>query len=439
MGNVGQSYLEQISLTQWCKVVGICDKRELNHDIPYKHYLPEELKSGEDYNYIVIAIENTYTANQVYSSINSLGIAKERILNLNMRKGEFYIDLHKDIKKSSKTRSLVLGLILEGGLGDYVVYLSFYEKLVKLCPDIIIDIQCKKLFGEALYGQKNNIRRIVGNDKLLDYTHFDIVLALGLRIKVEKIDAIRVKNVSPIFYEMLRVCEENRYGDNDFLHSIYSDLLLIKRASIRGYDRFRTLGESDIFNLDSSMVIIDFKKEFEDAFNALSLNKKYITLNWGADNLHYVGKTQTKVWPIGYYNKFITLFKEKFPEVEVVQIGGVDVKRVEGVDRYILGQSLELVKYILKNSALHLDCEGGLVHLATAIGTKCFVLFGPTPLEFYGYKQNINISSGKCNSCMGLEEDWYVSCCKGQDRPECMYDIIPQYVVDKIEEYLQEH
>ena len=64
-----------------------------------------------------------------------------------------------------------------------------------------------------------------------------------------------------------------------------------------------------------------------------------------------------------------------------------------------MGESLELVKYVLKGSLLHIDCDSGLVHLATQLGTKCVVLFGQTSVWYFGYEQNINIVSKVCNSC----------------------------------------
>jgi ADP-heptose:LPS heptosyltransferase len=51
---------------------------------------------------------------------------------------------------------------------------------------------------------------------------------------------------------------------------------------------------------------------------------------------------------------------------------------------------------------MHIDDEGGLVHMATALGTKCAVLFGPTPVGIFGYEQNINICADTCKECFGI-------------------------------------
>lgn len=90
-----------------------------------------------------------------------------------------------------------------------------------------------------------------------------------------------------------------------------------------------------------------------------------------------------------------------------------------------------MVKYILKNALFHLDCEGGLVHLATAIGTKCIVLFGPTPLKYYAYPQNVNIHTGVCEGCMDLSDNWPYECINNK-RQCCMYSITPEMVMKNI-------
>ena len=50
---------------------------------------------------------------------------------------------------------------------------------------------------------------------------------------------------------------------------------------------------------------------------------KYITVHDGTDNNNtHVKGTATKCWPIGHWAEFVRLFKESYPEIRVVQIGG---------------------------------------------------------------------------------------------------------------------
>ena len=109
---------------------------------------------------------------------------------------------------------------------------------------------------------------------------------------------------------------------------------------------------------------------------------------------------------------------------------------IEGADRYIIGEDLEVAKYVLKNSLFHFDCEGGLVHIATQLGTKCFVVFGPTPIWFMGYEQNVNIAPKVCGECKGLITDWYTRCYRGYSTPACMASIKPEEVLTLMSDFI---
>ena len=91
----------------------------------------------------------------------------------------------------------------------------------------------------------------------------------------------------------------------------------------------------------------------------------------------------------------------------------------------------------MENLPLNLNhfIEGGLVHLATNLGTKCVVLFSPTQPNIYAYPNNINIVYATCNGCYGLYENGY-ACARGLEKPECMYSITPEMVMEKIAEYI---
>ena len=92
---------------------------------------------------------------------------------------------------------------------------------------------------------------------------------------------------------------------------------------------------------------------------------------------------------------------------------------------------MELTKYILANSLLHVGCEGGLVHLATALGTKCLVLFDPSDVHQYGFARNINLVSEVCSSCMYIFGDGGLrDCMRGNKEPPCMLSLTPQKVFD---------
>lgn len=114
--------------------------------------------------------------------------------------------------------------------------------------------------------------------------------------------------------------------------------------------------------------------------------------------------------------------------------GGVE--KIENADVHLLGKNLELVKYILKNSLLHIDCEGGLVHLASQLGTKCVVLFGATDVDYYSYRQNINLVAEICTPCY-MAWSSGSECLLKSKEPPCMLSITPQKVCEVTYNYLK--
>ncbi|MBR1647575.1 MAG: hypothetical protein IJ685_12505 [Selenomonadaceae bacterium] len=122
---------------------------------------------------------------------------------------------------------------------------------------------------------------------------------------------------------------------------------------------------------------------------------------------------------MSYATEYISLLNITLPQIEVVQIGGGGVELLPNADRHIIDADLEVTKYVLKNSLLHVDCESGLVHLATQLGTKCLVLFGPTDEKYFGYKENLNLVSDFCRPCYWAWDNG-TTCLRGEKNPPCM-------------------
>ncbi len=56
----------------------------------------------------------------------------------------------------------------------------------------------------------------------------------------------------------------------------------------------------------------------------------------------------------------------------------------------------------------------------TAVHARCVVLFGPTPVEFFGYPQNINLEPSGCKACWFTTQTWLIECPRHTTGPECM-------------------
>jgi SAM-dependent methyltransferase len=155
------------------------------------------------------------------------------------------------------------------------------------------------------------------------------------------------------------------------------------------------------------------------------LAKPYVTVHHGFDVLFLPARTRktdydsTKNISLRQWREIVALIRKE--GVEVIQLGVAEEERIEGVTNYLNGQtSLEETGLLIKHSLCHIDTEGGLVHLANAVHTRCVVLFGPTPAEFFGYPQNINLDPAGCKACWFTTQNWLIECPRHTSGPDCM-------------------
>ena len=155
------------------------------------------------------------------------------------------------------------------------------------------------------------------------------------------------------------------------------------------------------------------------------LTKRYVTVHHGFDLKHLPAKTRetdyssTKNISMQQWRQIVALIRKE--GVEVIQLGIVEEEKIPGVTHYLNGQtSFEETGLLIKHSLCHIDTEGGLVHLANAVHGRCVVLFGPTPVEFFGYPQNINLEPSGCKACWFATQNWLIECPRYTSGPECM-------------------
>ena len=198
---------------------------------------------------------------------------------------------------------------------------------------------------------------------------------------------------------------------------------------------YQSLDVANVFQINDTRVSIPIRNEYERDYEKLGLPSKYVTVNYGNGISTESANCVAKQWARQNFENFVKIFHELYPDIQVVQLGSKETQKIVGCDYYILGEHLEVIKYVLKNAQFHLDIDGGLVHLATQLNTRCVVLFGPTPISFFGYEQNLNIVAGNCQGCYCLYEDINACACKEKESL-CMKAISPALVLDKINNIL---
>ena len=158
----------------------------------------------------------------------------------------------------------------------------------------------------------------------------------------------------------------------------------------------------------------------------------YITVHNGFDPGFVVtAERATKCYP--YFGQVITLLKARLPGLRFVQLGASTSDRIAEVDIDLLGKtSLKEAAGVLAAARLHIDNEGGLVHLARCLGVRSAVVFGPTPSNYFGYSGNINIDPTFCGGCWWINQSWMNQCPRDFDTARCMTDQKPAAVAEAI-------
>jgi hypothetical protein len=158
----------------------------------------------------------------------------------------------------------------------------------------------------------------------------------------------------------------------------------------------------------------------------------YVTVHNGFDTDFVItGQRATKCYP--HFGAVVATLRRLLPELRFVQIGTTTSEPIAQCDLVLLHQTtLDEASGLIAGAALHLDNEGGMVHLAACLGTSSAVLFGPTPSDYFGYPGNLNIDPPVCGNCWWMKRSWMDVCAKGYDTPLCLTEQDPERVAGMI-------
>lgn len=444
-GLVGQTYLAQIQLTKYCDVVCIIDKSFQRYEALPVEVCPVESLLQKDYDYIVIANRIPIVAQEITDMlVEQYGVSKEKIV-YSIEYVEPVVVL-RDVSAMipdcelafSRKGKFAVAVRMVGGLGDFIIRKNNLRELAQWDENLIIDVyvdQSKFSFTKGLLVDIPQIYNIVGTisaydmkkTKYLASFYFDTLL---------RVDYIHMKAIEEVPQSLkAKILEVNKnylaYGIYNGGRSYGLHYARCEKDSLNCYTSYNRYGG---FQVEDYHTTIPMREDKKAEFLGLELGD-YITLNYGWDNTSGNKKPSAKAWPLEYFSKLTHMIREMYSAIKIVQIGLADTPQIEGCDCYLFGKDIEVIKYVLKNSLLHVDCEGGMVHLASQFDTKCIVMFGPTPVKYYGYASNANIVSTVCSNCYWLVND-SISCYRKLEKPECMYSILPEQVFEKVRECL---
>ncbi len=450
-GRVGQSFLQQLIMTHYCEVLCIADRAHDQYPALGVPLIDPSQISNYNYDYIVIAVEGETRLNEMRNTLLSYGIQGTCIVSGSGRSLDKQIISNPTTINSGaqefafQKHPVAMAVFLGGGLGDCIIAKKFLlavinEAKIEIAVDLYGDIY-NESYIRAFFMDCSFVCNIFTGRSL--YFHkckqYDIAMRVLTIANIDSLSCDKLQKIDPHFTNKMIKLQAaiKSYGlDQDRL----SDAgLHFQRCYYQGKNCYDFFSYDGLFEITDSFVSIPLNNAYNANFNELHLNKPYLILNYGwGNNLHGEYKIPNKVWPIEHYEKLAFLIKRKYPNILLVQTGMSYSPKIKGVDRYIFGIDIETLKFVLKNAILHIDCESGLVHLATQLGTKCIVVFGPTRTETFGYANNINITSPVCGGCRALMDDFSKCLHQSEDRV-CMYSILPESVYEKAVDWIQDN
>ena len=380
LGDMGSSYIDQIETSNWCEIVAVSDQKEI--ETSYKYIRPEELKTQKDYDYLVIAIESLTIANQVYQTMLSLGVPGSKIVNLNMRYGEF----PSSNKVTYQNEKLQITIIEGGGFGDALMDMVFINRLKELLED-----KCEILFccrTSEYFKKFSAIDEVIQHPdseqemKEIRERSEDLTFIMHSMALVHKFNKEKVRAVSEVVY---RYCEDCIHMQKVLFDNAINNFRITKYGVVLGKNRIEHPDLHGILGV-SRYSKLDIPAEKSDTYSrtiANLLNKKYITINrdTGSDS-----GVHPKLWPMAYYQELLKMIKAAYPEIAIVFVGKAQKELVPFLDLNLAGKtSLQEVEVLLRNALLHIGGEGGMVHLMHFLGGRSMVFFGPTDYRVFGY------------------------------------------------------
>jgi FkbM family methyltransferase len=326
-----------------------------------------------------------------------------------------------------------LALVISGGLGDFLVIARFVRDLTAQVGDIVFDVFSPK--PELARWAFTNVPGFTAayNDIMFSdvVSEYDVGMRINQFVFVYR-DHIRwraIRNHERLVKAIKATLEFRPQIDVFIDRHPFLDNALARTAVFDNATREQYLHKIAGIPYRGAQLPVPVD---ESVVARLGLRHgEYVTVHNGFDTGFVIsGRRATKCYP--HFGAVVARLKVEFPHLQFVQIGSVTSESIAECDLILLDQtSLQEVAGLITGAVLHLDNEGGLVHLAACVGTRSAVVFGPTPSDYFGYPQNINIDPPVCGNCWWITRTWMDVCVKGYDGPLCMTEQSPEVVAKR--------
>lgn len=339
---------------------------------------------------------------------------------------------------------ITIAFLITGSLGDHIAAARYVRDLYGFAHPFQFDVYSSRpAAARWLFSAFPSCRACYDEATAWDENRHTYKLGLWVNqfvsIDRDTYDPRAIRAANSVLADVAnRIDKAEAQYDLFITTSPRTDGLLARRSQFQGITRNRISHEisgltygGDAFEMGRLGGVLD----------RFDLDKRrYVTVHSGFD-LDYATLASSAVQPspdrstraYPAFDKVVAQLKSEFRDLVVVQLGGQSSQPIPRADMHLLnraslGESAEL----LRGAMLHLDSEGGLVHLAAAVGTRCCVVFGPTPPGYLAYSDNINLPPPVCGDCWWTTDDWHSNCPRGLMKPVCLTERTPESIVEAV-------
>lgn len=439
-------------ISQYFNCVALTDGNSSKIGKVVQGYEVKDISDDEipEYDNVIITPTQSYG---IADTLEAKGIPRNKIIELqealdSIPDDTWYSARHKS---SAFEGDKAIAMILYGGMGDILIAKIWIERLLMLYN---VDASSVHLFlsdqfiewGEEFFLNiipRDNIFSISKLEENAERLRYITVLRFCIIPEILMLDAERILSINPMFGEYCvkldRFCSTH-YNRGFFttkcFYKTLQKMFIMKQGALyhTAYDVFGELSASS-----SNRPSFDVGKvDDNDYLRSLGLyGKKYITLDTGLNN-EYSNKKSTRDWGRTNWKMLAQAIKSNYPEVLTVQVG-LKLKHDDDIctDVHLNGKTTIVeIMSVLKNALVHIDYDGGLVHINHMVGGRSIVLMGSSSPQKHAYPENIYVSSDRCQACEWCTPDWLTKCPKGYDVPVCMAGITVDMTMNAIESSL---
>jgi len=328
-----------------------------------------------------------------------------------------------------------LGIRVSGGLGDYLTIARFVRDLRAAADGFAFDIYCTDpAQAQWVFAGIEGLRACY-DDVLFDAAmpRYDLAMWAGQFLLVHGDVAAweRLRRLRPRLATAAEAAIRYRPKIDLFIaNHPHTDGFLAQKAVYSNANRTNYL--HFIAGIPYGGDRYEFERDDTAAATFGLTPGGYVTVHNGFDPGFVVtAERATKCYP--WFGEVITRLKQAHPGLRFVQLGASTSDRIAEVDVDLLGRtSLRQAASLLEGARLHIDNEGGMVHMARCLGTRSAVVFGPTPSNYFGYPGNINIDPIFCGGCWWINQSWMNQCPRDFETARCMTEQPPEAVAEAI-------